>query len=192
MTEALELHTPETRHFLERLDRAVEHADPHELCGEVKAALQEAIDLIQVPAAFLAEASERYARRLLHRCPDGTYSVLVMVWAPGQGTPVHDHAGKWCVECVHTGEIEITTFDPTSDVSLDVVRFSETGREVARRGDVGILVPPNEYHRIKNAANDTAVTMHVYAGEMLWCHAFHPTEEAGSYRKERLALRYNQ
>lgn len=191
MSEALELHTPETRHLIQRLDGAVEHADLHVLCNEVRAALQEAIDLIRVPPALLREASNRYARRLLYRCPEGTYSVMVMVWAPGQGTPVHDHAGKWCVECVHTGQIEITTFDPISDVSVDVVRFRESGTQIARRGDVGILVPPNEYHRIENATRETAVTMHVYAGEMLWCHAFHPTKDVGSYIKERLALRYD-
>lgn len=173
--------------LIERLDRAVTHESPRRICRAVKAALSEAE--LELSDELLAESAERYARRLLYRCPDGTYSVLVMVWAPGQGTPIHDHAGKWCVECVYRGRMQITTYRPTSDPTDDLVSFAQTGTEVAGPGDVGIFVPPNEYHRIRNAGDETAATLHVYAGEMLWCHAFHEVAP-GQYRKERLTLRY--
>lgn len=175
--------------LVERLERAVAHDDPHRICEDVKAALRETE--LTLPEELLAESGERYARRLVYRCPDGTYSVMIMVWAPGQGTPVHDHAGKWCVECVHTGQIEITSFRPVSDIGQEVVTFVQDGVERAGPGDVGILVPPNEYHRIKNTTDRTAVTIHVYAGEMLWCHAFHDLG-GGKFRKERLDLNYTE
>lgn len=174
--------------LVERLERAVALGDPHDICEGAKQALREV--RLDLPPDLLAESGERYARRLVYRCPDGSYSMMVMVWAPGQGTPVHDHAGKWCVEYVHTGEIEITSFAPVSDTGRDVVQFAQEGVMRAGPGDVGVLVPPNEYHRIRNVSDDTAVTIHVYAGEMLWCHAFHDMG-GGKFRKEKLALKYD-
>ena len=34
-----------------------------------------------------------------------------MTWGPGQGTPVHDHGGLWCVEGVVEGQIAVTRYD---------------------------------------------------------------------------------
>ena len=34
-----------------------------------------------------------------------------MTWGPGQGTPLHDHAGMWCVEGVLEGRIEVARYD---------------------------------------------------------------------------------
>ena len=41
----------------------------------------------------------------------GLYTAVVMTWGPGQKTPLHDHAGMWCVECVVEGELEVVQFD---------------------------------------------------------------------------------
>ena len=38
----------------------------------------------------------RYLSHLLHAEPDGSFSIVAMVWLPGQVTPVHDHV-TWCV-----------------------------------------------------------------------------------------------
>ncbi|MFQ5655145.1 MAG: hypothetical protein ACE5GW_10505, partial [Planctomycetota bacterium] len=32
-----------------------------------------------------------YARHLIHRDPQERFTLLGLVWRPGQGTPVHDH-----------------------------------------------------------------------------------------------------
>ncbi len=32
-----------------------------------------------------------YQTHLVHAEPDGSFSIVVMVWLPGQQTPVHDH-----------------------------------------------------------------------------------------------------
>jgi 3-mercaptopropionate dioxygenase len=40
--------------------------------------------------------AERYRCHLLHVEQDGSFSVVAMVWRPGQATPVHDHV-TWCV-----------------------------------------------------------------------------------------------
>jgi hypothetical protein len=45
----------------------------------------------------------RDRQHLLHVPPDGAYSLLAIVWLPGQTTPIHDHI-TWCVVGVHEGE----------------------------------------------------------------------------------------
>jgi predicted metal-dependent enzyme (double-stranded beta helix superfamily) len=179
----------ETRTLIQQLDRAVSRRDPNAICEDVKHVLIDAA--FEIPPEYAEPAPEGYARRLLHHCPQWDYSVMVMVWGPGQGTPIHDHAGKWCVECVMKGRIEITSYTPTTDPAADVVQFDERDTVAANLREVGILVPPNEYHRIRNVSDETAVTVHVYQGEMLWCHQFHPLRRGG-YRRERCTLSYTR
>ena len=81
--------------LLRRIDEAVAAPDDAGRCRNVKQVL---IDIVSsgeqfIPASFLTPANDRYARRLLHRDPQNRYTVLVMVWDKGQGTPLHDHAG---------------------------------------------------------------------------------------------------
>jgi predicted metal-dependent enzyme (double-stranded beta helix superfamily) len=172
------------------LSQAAGLGEPNAICAEVRDAL---IDLASneasaIPAEYFEESKESYARRLFYRCPDSVFSAMIMVWGRGQGTQIHDHAGKWCVECVLRGRIEIVAYDPSGDPSTDdVVTLTKAETTIAKVGDVGVLVPPNEYHQIRNAGDETAVTMHVYAGEMLWCHTFQPLDEGG-FRRERCDL----
>src|SRR5919106_744584 len=44
-----------------------------------------------------------YRQHVLHAEPDGSFSVVALVWLPGQHTAVHDHV-SWCVTGVHEGE----------------------------------------------------------------------------------------
>src|ERR1700760_698334 len=43
-----------------------------------------------------------YQTHLVHAEPDGSFSIVVMVWRPGQQTSVHDHL-TWCVTGVLQG-----------------------------------------------------------------------------------------
>lgn len=137
---------------------------------------------------FLAPAPDRYARRLLHRDPAQRYSVLAMVWDKGQGTALHDHAGMWCVECVYRGRIKVQSYDLKTDESADLLVFKREKMVIAGIADAGALIPPFDYHTIENADDTPAVTLHVYGGEMTWCHAFVPVE--GGYRRETRQLTY--
>ena len=179
--------------LVQRLDRAVSTDDPDRLCGNVKRVLVEVVSGGGqfVDAALLAPAPDRYARRLMHRDPADRYSVVVMVWGPGQGTPLHDHAGVWCVECVYRGRIRVTSFDLESTAEAEPLRFTPESVVFAGVGEAGHLIPPFEYHMIENADPAPSVTIHVYGGELTWCHAFHPLE-SGGYRRERRPLTYTE
>jgi 3-mercaptopropionate dioxygenase len=190
MTDAVEPAFESVRH---RIDEAVCAGDPTRIAHAIKAALQDAIrgDGVSLSSRFYATRRDTYARRLLHRDPDGRYSVVVMTWGPGQGTALHDHAGIWCVECVVDGEMAVTQYDLVSQAGA-MYRFEERHRVTASRGSAGCLIPPFEYHTLANTRPDEAsVTLHVYGGEMDHCHVFEPAE-GGVYRRVVKQLSYHE
>jgi predicted metal-dependent enzyme (double-stranded beta helix superfamily) len=186
---ATSAHTPKVDELIRRLDEAVA-LDMEPCCHKVKDVLHDLCSqgIEFIDDHFLVPVEGRYARRLLHRDPAGRYTVLVMVWDKGQGTPLHDHAHMWCVECVYRGEIKVTSYDVQGDPDADVVGFTKELEVTAAPGDAGALIPPFEYHTIENVRETPAVTIHVYGGEMKWCHAFIPVD--GGYRKELRELTY--
>lgn len=177
--------------LIDRLDHAVANPDDESCCRRVKQALTDAVTSggFSLPAPWLAPAPDRYARRLLHRDPGGRYTVIVMVWGPGQGTPLHDHAGIWCVECVYRGRVRVTSYAVRGgDPETGIVQFDQQEEIVAGPGEAGALIPPFEYHVIANADPTPSVTIHVYGGEMTRCHVFTPVE--GGYQRRYRELAY--
>jgi len=188
--------TPEARSgaqvasFVKELDAAVgSDGDRGRITNAVKSVLVKDCGVLDsLPDRFLVPSKNRYARRLLHKDPAERFTIVVMVWDPGQGTPIHDHCGMWCVECVVLGRIRVTQYDMVPFTHGPLVEFREAGCVTAGFGEAGALIPPFDYHRIENAFDTTAATIHVYGGEMLSCTAFHP--EGGRYRYEYCDLSY--
>jgi len=183
--------SPKMQELIRRLDEACSVRDDEGRCKRVKDVLVDIVGSGQdfVDAPFLVPAPERYARRLMHRDPQDRYTVLAMVWGAGQATPLHDHAGIWCVECVYRGKIEVTSYSVRGgDPEQGVVLFEKARVVTAGIGEAGALIPPFEYHTIANVTDTPSVTLHVYGGEMTHCHIFTPVE--GGYRREFRELAY--
>ena len=177
--------------LIRRLDEAVVTRDDESRCLNVKNVLIDAVSggRMTLPAAFLEPMPDRYARRLLHRDPQGRYTVIAMVWGKGQSTPLHDHAGIWCVECVYQGRIAVTSYSVRGgNPETGVVQFERETEIVAGPGEAGALIPPFEYHVIANVDPTPSVTIHVYGGEMDHCHIFNPV--SGGHRREYRELSY--
>ena len=181
-------HAQHVDELVRRLDQAMVAPDDEGRCRNVKKVLTEMLGSGTpfLDPRYLAPTPDHYARRLLHRDPQGRYTAVVMVWDQGQGTPLHDHAGMWCVECVYRGRIEVTAYSVTGgEAERGVVHFREESRVFAGVGESGALIPPFEYHRLRNAGASPAVTLHVYGGEMTRCHVFDPLPEGGYIRRSR-------
>lgn len=164
------------RALVERLDQAVTAGSVDAISREVKRALEDLLTggALELPEAFRQPRADTYARRLLHRDPAGRYTAIVMTWGPGQGTPVHDHGGLWCVEGVVDGLIAVTRYD----VDLQPggrYRVAAGETVTAGCGEAGRLIPPTDHHVIANALSDwPSVTLHVYGGELAECQVFLP------------------
>lgn len=171
---------PGCSRLIEELDRAVASSTvPEKITHAVQATLHDLLSARQVsiPDHMREPAPNSYARRLVHASPELGYTVLAMVWGPGQGTGLHNHAGMWCVEGVLEGLIEVTQYSML-DRSGSLYRFQREGCDKAGVGEAGRLIPPHEYHVLRNAVSEgSSITIHVYGGEMNRCSVFEPRTE---------------
>lgn len=177
--------------LIAQIDAAVQLGDAAAITQRIKHELEAAMrdHAVTLPARFRRVRPEGYARRLLHRNDTLGYTAVVMTWGPGQGTPLHDHAGIWCVEGVVEGRMDVTQYDLVEEGD-DAFRFEEKGCVHAAVGSAGCLIPPFEYHVLANALDEPSMTMHIYGGEMTTCHVFEPVDGGRYVRRDR-ALCYH-
>ena len=160
--------------FIAQVDKALAAGDKHAVTASLRTALCQLIrDAdVQLPDCVHEPIVDHYARRELYRSAQHGYSVVAMTWGPGQGTPLHDHSGLWCVEGVWHGELEITQYELLEQVG-DRARFRAAGGMIAGTGSAGSLIPPHEYHTIRNSSPETvAVSLHIYQAPMGCCAKF--------------------
>jgi len=85
------------------------------------------------------------------------FSVVSFVWMPGQKTPIHDHT-VWGLVGVMRGEEQCEEYSPQA---------RPTGRHPVRRGEVDRVSPRiGDIHVVSNAGTQTAVSIHVYGGNI--------------------------
>jgi len=129
---------------------------------------------VSLPDCVFEPVEGHYARREIYACPERGTSVVAMTWAPGQGTPIHDHCGLWCVEGVWQGQLEITRYE-LEEADGERSRFSMHETLLAGVGTAGSLLPPHEYHTIRNPQPDRiTISLHVYQHAMGTCATYEP------------------
>jgi len=115
-----------------------------------------------LPSPDLLTAQQRlgspdgYRSHTLHVEPDGSFSVVALVWRPGQVTRIHDHL-TWCV----FGVIQGVEHEELFDADLNLV-----GRSDNHIGDVSGFAPPGDIHRVHNTAGTTAISIHIYGTDV--------------------------
>jgi 3-mercaptopropionate dioxygenase len=95
----------------------------------------------------------------MHAEPDGSFSVVVMVWRPGQATPIHDHL-TWCV----TGVLQGAEYEEI--FALRGGHLKVVARNQNRVGSVSGFAPPGDIHQVRNSGAGIAVSMHVYGTDI--------------------------
>src|SRR6476469_9454299 len=189
-----EVSFPGQAKLIQALDAAVESGDQHAITSALRNTLCTLIrdHDVQLPDCVHDPIVDHYARRELYRSPRHGYSVVAMTWGPGQGTPVHDHSGLWCVEGVWDGDLEITQFE-LLDRDGERFRFRPAGGLQAGPGSAGSLIPPHEYPTIRNASDDrVAVSLHIYKAEMQCCSMVAPAAEDEWYARMDRTLRTDE
>jgi 3-mercaptopropionate dioxygenase len=97
-----------------------------------------------------------YRSHVLHVEPDGSFSIVALVWRPGQITRIHDHV-TWCA----FGVIQGIEHEELFDADLNLI-----GRSENRVGDVTGFAPPGDIHRVHNTGEETAISIHVYGTDV--------------------------
>lgn len=111
----------------------------------------------------MAPSSETYRQHILHVEGDGSFSVVSLVWLPGQETAIHDHV-SWCVVGVHRGQEHETVYargGGETDPHLVAM-----GDAINPCGSVAALVPPGDIHRVENGCDGVAVSLHIYGADI--------------------------
>jgi 3-mercaptopropionate dioxygenase len=166
---------PGADRFISAIDDAVRAGSTPEITDKLRNALCRMIRTqeVRLPECCYEPCGEHYARRELYQSEDLGYSVIAMTWGPGQGTSLHDHHGMWCVEGVWHGALEIVQYDMVEEAGDSRFRFRPVGSIQAGAGSAGSLIPPHEFHTIRNPADDgVAVSVHIYSGPMKCCAVF--------------------
>ncbi len=101
-------------------------------------------------------ATEGYRGHTLHVEPDGSFSIVGLVWRPGQLTRIHDHV-TWCAFAVIQGVEHEELFD--ADLNL-------VGRSENHVGDASGFAPPGDIHRVHNTGEETAISIHIYGTDI--------------------------
>ena len=175
--------------FLALLDAAVARGEAQAVTAALRDALEQLIrdPAVSLPDCVCEPVAGHYARRELYRSPEHGYSVVAMTWGPGQDTPLHDHDGLWCVEGVWQGQLDITRYELLEQAG-ERFRFRAADVMHAGPGSAGSLIPPHEYHTIRNAdPSGVAVSVHVYQAPLESCSRFSPRED-GWFLRESVLL----
>jgi predicted metal-dependent enzyme (double-stranded beta helix superfamily) len=115
-----------------------------------------------LPTPDLLTADQRlgspdgYRSHTLHVEPDGSFSIVALIWRPGQLTRIHDHI-TWCV----FGVIQGVEHEDLFDADLNLI-----GRSDNHVGDVDGFAPPGDIHRVHNTGDTTAISIHIYGTDV--------------------------
>jgi len=109
---------------------------------------------------------DHYARHLLYADPLRRYSVLALVWAPGQATPVHGHTA-WGAVGILSGELTAVSYQLRKDAA-STFRCCELGTVEVGPGEMTTVhAGLEDVHRIANRTRQLAVSLHVYGKDLL-------------------------
>jgi predicted metal-dependent enzyme (double-stranded beta helix superfamily) len=97
-----------------------------------------------------------YRAHTLYVEPDGSFSIVGLVWRPGQLTRIHDHV-TWCV----VGVIQGVEHEELFDEDLELLAVTES-----HVGDVTCFAPPGDIHRVHNTGSTTAISLHIYGTDV--------------------------
>ncbi len=120
--------------------------------------------------------AECYARHVIYSDPAGRFTILAIVWGPGQFSPPHAHH-TWCAYAVHEGALEETLFRWEAATSkAEPLRTQAREPGYSCHAGAGL----DQIHRLGNPGTRPAISIHVYGVEraQIGTHVNRPVETA--------------
>ena len=114
-----------------------------------------------LPAGLLTGERGTYRSHRLHVEPDGSFSMLAIIWQPGALTRVHDHV-TWCVFGILAG----VEYEDLYTLSEDGTALIEAGSNPNQAGEVTGFAPPGDIHRVRNVSDSSAISLHIYGTDL--------------------------
>jgi predicted metal-dependent enzyme (double-stranded beta helix superfamily) len=104
-----------------------------------------------------AGAPDHYVSYVLHAQEE--FSIVGVVWRPGQYTVIHDHV-SWCTFGILSGIEHETLYRDMGD------HLVEIGQTANRPGEVSGFAPPGDIHMVRNTSAEVGVSVHVYGADV--------------------------
>jgi len=130
-----------------------------------------------------ADGSRGYTRNLVDK-GNGKSNLLILVWSPGKGSPIHDHADAHCLMKVLKGSLKETLYLWPDRNVINSGKLSPlvTKKEtIYFENQVTYMSDDLGLHRITNVDPDNyAVSLHLYTppnAARVGCHIY--SEETG-------------
>lgn len=95
---------------------------------------------------------------------DDRFELLLLNWARGSASDIHDHGGQHCWLAVVDGVLELENYDRLDDGKregrAEIVRRDSA---ILEAGQLDLRSGPFDIHRVSNVGAQSAVSLHVYA-----------------------------
>ncbi|RMZ80066.1 hypothetical protein DV737_g3136, partial [Chaetothyriales sp. CBS 132003] len=110
----------------------------------------------------LADPKRSYTRNLVDE-GNGKSNLLVLVWNPGKGSPIHDHANAHCVMKILKGSLKETQYAVPNATGSSQQPPQVTKESTYEENEVAYISDNIGLHKMTNgSATEPAVSLHLY------------------------------
>lgn len=152
--------------YIDRIDHLLENSSEEDF---LKSASLE-VETLVVAEGLLRDdqmlgCDDTYNRHQLYADPEGRFTILALVWKPSQFTCIHGH-NAWGIVGVRQGCIRVECFDFDGEAKppADLIKTATIDANVGDISAVGTA--PSGIHRLGNASDDIAITIHTYGMDL--------------------------
>ncbi|KAH6653142.1 RmlC-like cupin domain-containing protein [Truncatella angustata] len=111
---------------------------------------------------FYNDKSKAYTRNAVENV-NRKANILLLVWNPGKGSPIHDHANAHCIMKVLAGRLTETVYYPQGNQSSETAPLRAKSVSTYGPNEVTYISDQIGLHRVSNPSSDeVAVSLHLY------------------------------
>ncbi|TVY75980.1 Cysteine dioxygenase [Lachnellula suecica] len=123
------------------------------------------------------DPSKQYTRNLVYSVP-GVFNLLLLVWNPGNESPVHDHADAHCLMKILKGSLVESRF-AIPERPGEQGPLEQTSRKEFKLNQVSYMTDRLGLHSVSNPhITEHAVSLHLYTppnAALRGCHVYDMT-----------------
>ncbi|KAJ5493437.1 Cysteine dioxygenase [Penicillium diatomitis] len=127
---------------------------------------------------FNNDRSKNYTRNAIENI-NHKANILLLVWNPGKGSPIHDHANAHCIMKVLAGELHETVYKNPNHQPGDHEPLEVKSSTTYAMNEVTYISDDIGLHRVHNPSSDQiAVSLHLYTPPNAADYGYHIFDEA--------------
>ncbi|KAJ5670782.1 Cysteine dioxygenase [Penicillium maclennaniae] len=111
---------------------------------------------------FHNDTSKNYTRNAIENI-NHKANILLLVWNPGKGSPIHDHADAHCIMKVLAGQLHETVYHTPENKPGECKPLAIKSAKTLGMNEVTYIADDIGLHRVHNPSSDQlAVSLHLY------------------------------